>query len=402
MHIFDQIAHGPELLALFDRAIPAGGSAHRDPAPAEEIAQHPRAGEVLPMFGMSRIAITTQATERRPSRQIPAWQGGSYPFPHFWQKFRDVAGAIETTANDQGIITQRITADAALAFWHTCVQLHWRQNPPPEDHAPYHFAVALARQGGIPWQRDGDTLMRVLPQQPLRLVPTEGGNPRSMQSADAVVVPCVGYAYLPANSRHNDEPENALVYVSGVGSHKKLRAFVAALQSNNRKPCLLPAWETHYSGTRDIWARARRPEGKGIYATFWNDEPLAESGFAHLVVQHYSALAPRALTPFLHLTGADGHPDLDRFFRQLDVASPYPIKRAWAQRLWDAGIAAKLITKLPSYGCAAFWCDPTDERAWATMVAACQGAAAATIESFGEETNTDDLSTLVVPVDTTI
>ena len=114
----------------------------------------------------------------------------------------------------------------------------------------------------------------------------------------------MGWAVIPASTTGNAETTDVIVYLSGVGNQKKLRATWATLQDNRREPIKLPDGKDTHKGP--IYRAARRPEGKKIYQTFFNETPLEQSGMAHMVMQHWSVLTPRAAEPFVHLTGADG------------------------------------------------------------------------------------------------
>jgi hypothetical protein len=389
-----RFSDGPDLLAYVQRAMTAGAHATTNPAPAEQIAADPRAADLLPHFGMIQREVRTHATTRHPhGHTLRVWQGEN-PWSHFWRDLLiTVHDTVETTPAPDGHVHQCLAAERLEALWQTHrtrAFAHQAQLPTPET-MPLHLAAAVASIGGIAWQPtdDGSALTRTLPNQPLRLVP-RGGQCPPRGEAKKLLFDCTGWAYLPAGSRQNDEAQHALVYLSGVGNQKKLKAVWATLQDHKREAIKLPQPTRQYGGTYSTnFIPARRPDGTHIYQTFWNDEPLPESGMAHMVIQHRSLLNPRALEPFLHLTGADGTPDLALFMRQMDVASTFPLKTAWAEHIWTAGVSAKLITALPSYGCMAYWVDPSDEAGWAKIVASCVGAATATIESIGEEVPDD-------------
>jgi hypothetical protein len=435
--IFARLADGPALMALVDRALVSGGSAAYSSDAANEalqLASDPRASEILPCFGMERVSVTPPPTRQHPFRHaVQVWRG-SYPFTTFWNELRQsIAGAIQTIRLPDGTAQQTFAATEALGVWQTTRDAAWhyeRVKPAPDQAtASLHIAAALAFIGGLPWQLTDDGIARVLPNQPLRLIPRGGLQPPFAHLKNQLAVPCVGWACIPSGSPHNDEPVDVLVAFSGVGNQKKLKAAWATLMDSKRDLIKLPQLTTSYHGGVDVrHVAARRPEGKGVYDTFWNDAPLAESGMAHLVIQHRSLLRPRSLMPFLHLTGEDGLPDLALFLLQLEAASDLPIvtqadrdllgavMRARfqpplggeaapaltpalitrAERLWQGALKAGLITRLPSYGCAAYWVVTDNLPSWAAVLAG--RTTAAPVRIIGASAD-DTPPGLAVPLD---
>jgi hypothetical protein len=163
---------------------------------------------------------------------------------------------------------------------------------------------------------------------------------------------------------------------------------------NKREQIKLPSQQRTYYGDETKYLGARRLEGKGRYRTFWNREPLPESGMAHVVIDCVQASRPEAGRPFPHIVGADGTPDLPRFFQQLDMALRLPLDPGWTQTLWNEALQAdkaaqrpQLIVKLPSHGCLAYWVRTDQDAQWAKIVARCAGASgpqAGAIEAVGE------------------
>lgn len=397
MTIFTHVAQGVALWHCYEAATVAAANAYLRPTTAEALVTDAQAVAVLPLFGhrlqTARVRDSSAASGTREARY---WQL-TYPFNTFWQRLRSGLRAVLTrTAHPDGTLTEHLTATAAQTVWEQARASAWTANdrmlavsgtertaPRPEDaHAPLHVATALAAFGGILWtvSANGTAAERLLPAQPLRHVPPGGAQPRLGELKNKLLFPCVGWAYLPAHTTLNEASEHALVYLSAVGPHKKLKAVWAALMDTKRDLLALPSTER---GQQLV--RARRPEGKGVFDVFWNEEPLPASGLAHLVIQHRSMLHPRPGQPFLHLTGDDGLPNLALVARQLDAASTYPIQPHWVGKLWDAGVEHQLITALPSYGCAAYWVNVHDEAAWGDSIARCAGATTATVETYGAD-----------------
>lgn len=387
MSIWSQPPEGPALRRFVQAAIDAGQAAYTFPDKAQEIAVDPRAPTLLPLFGMEQRSF-------RPQNSVvtrTAWFS-DYTFQTFWRAFvQAIEAALQSQGQDDGHVLQTVDEASVRQTWSECRERCWgnHQAPrkPSEEHFPFHVAAAIATLAGPSWSvcADGGAMTRTLPAQPLRYPPRLAVTPPKLELKNGLLVDCVGWAYLPATSTHNPSPEHEFVYLSCVGPHKKLKAVWAALMDNKRDCQLFPSVVEDYAGRPETqYQRVRQIAGSGVYRTFWPDVELPESGLSHIVLHHHSQFQPRTARPFLHLVGAEGVPDLTRFVMQLDLASTLSIAPAWAPQLWEGALTAELITKLPSYGCQAYWVDTSDESAWARLVAQCAGASSARIERFGD------------------
>ncbi len=405
MHIFTRLPEGATFLGQFTAASAAQHNLLiSDGEAAVAVCADARNTPVLPAFGMVPKLQRTGSSPKHPySRSVDAWVC-DYPFPHFWADFtRTLFGALHTARTDDGLI-QTLSAAGAAEVWDLAVRRAYSRASgwsPTPAHQPLHFAAAIASFGGLPWQITDDGIARALPNQPFRHIPRGAAvNPPVMHGKQGLLNPCVGWAVIPAHTLSNSEGEDALVYFAGVGQQKKLRATWAQLLDARRETIKLPFYEEGYYDQKIAYRAARRPAGKQVYQTFWNDTPLPESGLAHMVMQHWSIFAPRALEPFIHLTGADGIPDLTRFMTQMDAACPLPLTPAWAAQLWELGVSRTCILPLPSYGCTAYFVDPSDVMSWGQIVARCLGHDAATFTTVGAPVaDASAAADLIVPVD---
>lgn len=393
--VWSRLQDGPMLAKADERA--RGANEYR-PETIPPVVDDPTSADVLPQLGY-RLEPTS----------YPGWASGPRR-SHTWKRHHTITAFvlqlhtklmthITSEGLDDGTVRQRLPTEDAVAAWHAqraalfgaASAASSTYTIPEEHHLPAHLAFALAQIPGSGWMVTAEGLERVLPPWPLRYAPTS--QPLKLELKTGLLADCLGWAYLPANSPENEGTMHELVYLSGVGPQKKLKAAWATLMDKKRDTIKVPT--AGAAGRVDL-INTRRLEGTKVYETFWNDDPLAESGLAHLVIQHRSLLNPRTGQPFLHLVGADGTPHLSQFVWQLDQASTLPIKPSWAARLWDNGLAADVIMRLPSYGCQAYWIRP-DEVAWSEMVARCAGAAGpVSIETFGVDADTTPAVAMVV------
>jgi hypothetical protein len=392
---WSRLADGPRLLRADERA--RNANEYR-PETIPPVVDDPTSADLLPPLGY-RLEATSYPGWATGPRRAHTWKRPHVAGCFLLQLPTQLAAQITSEGLADGTVRQRLRTEDAVAAWHRHRAALCGPAPaasptatlPEEGHLPAHLAFALAQIPGAGWTVAADGLERVLPPWPLRYAPTL--QPLKLELKTRLLVDCVGWAYLPANSPDNEGNVHELVYLSSVGPQKKLKAAWATLMDKKRDTIKVPL--PGAAGRFDL-INTRRMEGAKVYSTFWNDDPLPESGLAHLVIQHTSLLNPRTGRPFLHLVGADGTPQLTRFAWQLDQASTLPIKPAWAERLWHDGLAAGSIVKLPSYGCQAYWVRP-DDAAWAELVAGCAGATGpASIETFGVDTDTTPTVAMVV------
>ncbi len=382
--VWSRLADGPLLAQADERA--RGANEYR-PETIPPLVDDPASAEILPQLGY-RLEATSYPGWATGPRRAHTWKRPHAVGSFLLQLHGRLHGEITSEGLEDGTVRQRLRTEDAVAVWHSFRSALFGTAPaspsvaiPEEEHLPAHLAFAMQQIPGSGWEITADGLERVLPPWPLRYAPAL--QPPKLELKTRLLVDCTGWAYLPANSPDNEGAVHELVYLSGVGPQKKLKAAWATLMDKKRDTIKVPL-PGSYAGRFDL-INTRRMEGSKIYETHWNDDPLPESGLAHLVIQHRSLLQPRTGQPFLHLVGADGTPHLTRFAWQLDQASTLPIKPAWADRLWHDGLAASIIITLPSYGCQAYWVRP-DEAAWAELVARCAGATGpVSVESFGVE-----------------
>lgn len=397
--MFARLTDGPALLSLIERCNAASSQAYYDPKPAQALAADPTAAAILPLFGCKREQQQTPAHMGR-TTTYELWRV-QHPFPQFWTAFKnDLAKAIVSEAQPNGTLAQHLTADAVRHVWeskrNTLFNAAYpKEITPPEEALPLHVAVTLATFPSTPWTLtdDGTRLVRMLPAWPARLPATT--QPLKLELKNGLLADVVCWSALPAESYDNPGPLAEIVFLSLIGSQKKLKAVWAAMMDNKRDLIKLPFLERRYYGGDDLkYLGARRLEGKGRYRTFWNSEPLPESGMAHIVIECAQATRPQVGKPFPHIVGADGTPNLARFFQQLDMALRLPLDPTWAQTLWDEALKAdkaaqrpQLIVRLPAHGCQAYWVRADQDAQWAKIVARCAGATgsqAGSIETIGE------------------
>lgn len=399
---FTHLTDGPLLLSLFDRCNAASGQAYTNPAPAQELAANPQAAAILPRFGAKRERLPLPMHLSRTTASAGSYELWriQHPFPQFWNGFTHaLAGAIESVGQPDGTVLQQLAAASVQQAWAskratTFNATYHQEIMPSEEALPLHVAAALAALAGAAWSTadDGARLVRRLPAWPARLPAT--AQPRKLELKNGLLADVVCWAALPSESYDNPGPLAEIVFLSLIGPQKKLKAVWAALMDNKREQIKLPFQQSTYYGEETKYLGARRLEGKGRYRTFWNREPLPESGMGHVVIECAQAIRPEVGKPFPHIVGADGTPDLVRFVRQLDLALRLPLDPAWAQHLWDAALHAdkamqrpQLIVKLPSHGCQVYWVRADQDAQWAKIIARLAGATgpqAGTIETVGE------------------
>jgi hypothetical protein len=392
---WSRLHDGPMLSKADERARSA--NEHR-PESIPAVVDDAASAEVLPPLGY-RLEPTVYPAWTAGPRRPHTWKR-SYTFSAFLLRLQtQLAARITSEGRDDGTVRQSLSTEQAVEAWRAQRAAYFsatstKGSPalqPDECDLPAHLAFAMQQIPGDGWSVTPRGLERILAPWPLRYAPTL--QPLKLELKTGLLADCIGWAYLPAASQDNDGPVHELVYLSGVGPQKKLKAAWATLMDKKRDMIKVPS---AVNAVRFDMINTRRIEGTKVYDTFWNDEPLPESGMAHLVIQHRSLLAPRTNQPFLHLVGADGTPHLSLFAWQLDRASTLPIKPAWAEQLWQGGIDAGAILRLPSYGCQAYWVRPNEDT-WSELVARCAGATGSvSIETFGIAVDTTPAIAMVV------
>ena len=83
-------------------------------------------------------------------------------------------------------------------------------------------------------------LVGALPTWPLRYAPKRATYPLKLELKNRMLLDCICWAYLPKESRMNDCGEHEVVFLSFVGSQKKLKAGWATLMDSKREMMRLP------------------------------------------------------------------------------------------------------------------------------------------------------------------
>jgi hypothetical protein len=351
-----------------------------------ETLNDPQSAHLLPRLGFE---LRSNLYSGGNAQVRTTWQR-DYAWSCFLTQLTEKIGELVTSrGNPDGSVTQTVAAENVVESWWKKRDANFipssRLQPTPQD-APIHIAIAIAASPGPAWtvSDDGVAITRLLPAWPLRYAPKGASQPLKLELKNRMLLDCVCWAYLPKESRANPNGEHEVAFLSFVGPQKKLKAGWATLMDNKRELMRLPTPPAHeYDNPKPVLAR--RCEGKGSYRTFWNDAPLEESGLAHVAIQHASVFDPRTAQPFIHITGADGTPDLMFFMQQMELASTLPLHPSWAEQLWQMGRQEKVIVQLPAHGCCAYWIDAGDEGKWADIAARCGGAKNARIETIGQE-----------------
>jgi hypothetical protein len=391
----------------YSRALQAQDARHYDIRGALALTSDATATATLPLFGFCRTFEATPAFQlerhKKLPRQYEAWTIDPQARGFISRLRREVTRTVSPAPQPDGTLTETVAVAALEAAWNLA-----RQNtvlPEPmltPDAVALQLAATLAdRTIGVPWAADADggRLVRSLPAHPLRL-------PTSREPLWAVYgkgdretrVECVAWVVLPAGDTYTSSPQDELLMASFCGWQKLCKGIWAALMDRKRSLVSLPYLAEQYGRTSVVYRSARRLEGKRRYATFWNERPLGRSGKAHVVIEAMEACRPGIGVPFAHIVGSDAMPDYGRFARQLAAALRLPVRPEWSHDLWQLASSEDkargrpaLITRIPSFGCAAFWVRADLDAAWAQIVATLAGASgqsAGAIERTGELTVT--------------
>lgn len=353
---------------------------------AEALANDPKAGEFLPAFGFVLKDVHTYGQVET----FRAWQMEESIHATFRRNLeQSVRQLVVNDGQPDGSLRQHLDSRALADAWLNAATAYryYDIHRPSEDCMPLHIAAAIAALPGVvEWTvaDDGTSAERVLPRWPARL--PAHTNPLKVELKNKLLCECVCWAALPAKTPDNPSPVDEIVMISLVGQQKKLKAVWASLMDNRRNPIKLPSLTDRYGGFDVRYAEARRLDGSGRYQSFWNSEPLPESGLAHLVIEAKESISPRPGVPFAHITGRDGTPHLGRLFKQLDLALRLPIQEEWMADVWQGAQEAKLIAPIRSHGCAAFWVRADQDAGWARVIARAAGATgpdAGRIETIG-------------------
>jgi hypothetical protein len=388
---------------LYTRAVQAQDTRHYDITGALAIAQDARTPMLLPQFGFRRTLELTPTAQLERQKKLPrqyeAWTVDPSARAFSSRLRTAVTQAVARTPCDDGTITETVSMDALERAWEASRQTATLPEAMLESDArAMQLAAALAaRTIGTPWIATGDSLMRTLPAHPLRLPLTRDPLWAVYGKGDRETrVECVAWAVLPAGDSYTSSPQDEILMASFCGWQKLCKGIWAALMDRKRSLVSLPYLAEQYGRTSVVYRSARRLEGKRRYATFWNERPLGRSGKAHVVIEAMEVCRPAIGVPFAHIVGSDATPAYARFARQLAAALRLPVRPEWSHDLWQLASTEDkargrpaLITRIPSFGCAAFWVRADLDAAWAQIVATLAGATgqkAGAIERTGELT----------------
>lgn len=180
----------------------------------------------------------------------------------------------------------------------------------------------------------------------------------------------LAWALKPANLHvPSDRTNGELLYISLTGYHPLVRGFWAAIVDGKQQNLDLPYEREFRAHTGEMkkytaYHTAHRPDGKGVYDTFWNDTPLEFAGsYAHLAMVHTSMFSPTQGQWALHLSADNGSANFALAHMQLDHILTLPVLKDWVPQLWELGLKHGLIVPLPSHNCVAWLIQP-DEAKW--------------------------------------
>ena len=384
----------------------ATGQFGTNDVPARTVYADERAAWLTAHFGFVKAtALTPQRNDENGNRVeqgrydllMPEDNDHVQKFLSAWD--RENTKFVESIHNADGTMSQHLPIASVEQSWQ---QLHGRHYPPAPsyyvrhqapgkqsvptaDAFPFHLAYAMTEWVGLPWKLEDNTLVRHLPKMPLRL--PKSRTPSSVETEQRVRVACNAWAFMPPETLENHSPHPMLVYASLIGQQKELLAVKASIVDAKRGILSIP-----FVNDRGNYAyhEVRRRPGKGVFHHFV--EYLPESDHYHMVMQSREELEPKVGMGFPHIVGADGAPDLERLFKQLDVALRLPVDPSWMEQIWAMATVADvatnrpaLIVKLTSSGCTAFWVCADHDAAWSKIISVCAGGTSGVeMEVFGE------------------
>ncbi len=228
---WSRLADGPLLAQVDERA--RNANEYR-PETIPPVVDDPASAILLPQLGY-RLEATSYPGWATGPRRSHTWKRHHTTSCFVLQLHTKLAAQITSEGLEDGTVRQRLRTEDALAAWHRHRAALFGTAPaagrtpglPEEQHLPAHLAVAMEQIPGAGWTVIADGLERVLPPWPLRYAPTP--QPLKLELKTKLLVDCVGWAYLPANSPDNEGNVHELVYLSGVGPQKKLKAAWATL-----------------------------------------------------------------------------------------------------------------------------------------------------------------------------
>jgi hypothetical protein len=180
-------------------------------------------------------------------------------------------------------------------------------------------------------------------------------------------VAVLSWAAIP---RAKAETPAALLHVSAVGPYAHLKAVWAHLLHVPARIVTLPL----AARPRERVRASRLSPLHGRYRTYWNAEPLPQSGQSHASITHDVALDVAPGSGVALLQPLHGSLDAELFVAVLDrrLALPLPPQvqePTVAAQLWANAIDARAITSLPAFGCHVFWL-AAEHPAWPQLLVA--------------------------------
>ena len=229
--IWSRLQDGPGLAQADERARSAN---EYRPETIPPVVDDPASADMLPQLGYHLDATGYPGWATGP-RRSHTWKRHHTTSCFVLQLHTKLAAQITSEGLEDGTVRQRLRTEDALAAWHRHRAALFGTAPaagrtpglPEEQHLPAHLAFALRHIPGAGWTVLADGLERVLPPWPLRYAPTP--QPLKLELKTRLLVDCIGWAYLPADSPDNEGSMHELVYLSGVGPQKKLKAAWATL-----------------------------------------------------------------------------------------------------------------------------------------------------------------------------
>ena len=94
---------------------------------------------------------------------------------------------------------------------------------------------------------------------------------------------------------------------------------------------------------------------------------LPDSGWAHWIMIHTQATEQNLNDHAFYIVTDDDSLPLDAFWSRWSKALPIPAKAEWAEVMWEAGLAAGLITEIDSLACVC-WRVLADGDKWAIII----------------------------------
>jgi hypothetical protein len=278
---------------------------------------------------------------------------------------------ITATYGNSGLV-EEISVDTLIDIWERARVAQFGVKPtklgerayPNKNVALSYIAVAIASAQGPPVEVVDGVLRRVYNAWPMSCA-TE---PSEMH-VEGAHISLASWAVLTQSSVGGEN--YVLMHLSAVNTYGKNKATWASIMDGTRATYQLSFPYGSRAGYGGRSQSAKRQTGKKRYITDWNDQPMKKSRMTHMAITHYTMENPESGQGFLHLVGdhISAAPDLSWFFIQIDKALTIPVQETWAKALWDMGVQLRLIHRMPSHNCAAYWVDASENK-WTKIVQA--------------------------------